>query len=103
MEIPVTSRKPAPAIVKASQVGAPASFDWRDRDAVTSVKNQGSCGSCWTFAAAGYAESRVIIAGDYNKNNIDLSEQYLLECTSYSSCTGGYMEYVMDTVKECPT
>ena len=70
---------------------------------VTSIKNQGSCGACWTFAAAGYAESRLIIAGDYDNGNIDLSEQYLPECTPESRCNGGYMEYVMETVKEVPT
>ena len=84
------------------KVGAPSNFDWRDRDVVTSVKDQGSCGGCWTFAAAAYSESRLIIAGDYNKNNIDLSEQYLLECTYNSDCRGGYMEYVMESVKTCP-
>ena len=99
-EIPATSRNQnAVPVSSRNKVGAPSSFDWRDRNVVTSVKDQGSCGSCWTFAAAAYAESRLIISGDYNKNNIDLSEQYLLQCTDYSTCSGGYMEYVMDSVK----
>lgn len=102
--IPVTSRvnseKPPQKV--SSRVGQPTSFDWRDNNVVTSIKDQGSCGSCWTFAAAAYAESKLIIAGEYDKNNIDLSEQYLLQCTQSSDCGGGYLEYAMISVQECP-
>ena len=43
--------------------GMPLSLDWRAKGRVTSIKNQGSCGSCWSFATAAYAESKLIIEG----------------------------------------
>lgn len=39
----------------------PESLDWRDKNVITSVKNQSSCSSCWAFAAAAHLESMLII------------------------------------------
>ena len=89
-------RTESPIKVSAN-VGAPTSLDWRDyngKNYVTSIKDQGSCGSCWTFATNAYAESRLIIKGTHD-TDLDLSEQYLLECTPECDCNGGYMENVM--------
>jgi hypothetical protein len=53
----------------------------------TSVKNQGSCGSCWAFAAVGLMEG-MILKGDGVE--VDLSEQYVVSCNPYDwGCTGG--------------
>ena len=64
------------------------SFDWRALSGVTSVKNQGACGSCWAFAAAGQLESHVRI---YDGRIEDLSEQSVIDCNTWgASCSGGW-------------
>ncbi|HER43291.1 MAG TPA: T9SS type A sorting domain-containing protein [Candidatus Eisenbacteria bacterium] len=64
-------------------------FDWRDFGGVSPVKNQGSCGSCWAFAAMGELESHMLI---YDGRLEDLSEQQILSCnTANMGCDGGWM------------
>ena len=67
----------------------PATFDWRTQGGVTPIKNQGGCGSCWAFAAAGAFESKILIYSGLEEN---VSEAAVLSCNSYGEgCGGGWM------------
>jgi cathepsin L len=79
--------------------------DWVLAGAVTPVKNQGSCGSCYTFSAIGALEGARVIFGKQPLTR--LSEQQMLECTSGAGgnygCNGGLMDNVFRYMMTRPT
>ena len=69
--------------------------DWRGV-AVTKVKSQGSCGSCWVFSAVAALEGAYKNKGSVLKS---FSEQEGLDCSQRNGCGGGWMQRVYDYTK----
>lgn len=81
------------------RLAVPDSLDWRASGRVSKVKDQGKCGSCWSFATVGALES--ILAG--RGKPVLLSEQNLVDCSrAYGNhgCNGGLMDLALRYVRD---
>ena len=80
--------------------GIPESYEWNNYNVVTPVKNQGSCGSCWTFSTVGTMESHWNILG--KGKNLTFSEQQLVDCAGdYDNygCNGGLPSHAFEYIR----
>ena len=76
----------------------PESFDWREKNVVSPVKNQGFCGACWAFSATQVVESHIAIKT--GKLNI-LSPQQLVDCDrTEHGCGGGLHFRALDYIAQ---
>eukprot|EP00116_Pleurobrachia_bachei_P009192 sb/3469454/ len=92
----------------AKQVSVPTEKVWTNEGKVTPVKNQGSCGSCWTFGSVGSLETRYASKAGVLRN---FAEQEYLDCVydmvDHNGCQGGWpndcYEYSADNGRLAPS
>lgn len=82
----IEDEEKAPPVLQ-NVTSIPSSYDWRDHNAVTPVKDQGNCGSCWSFSTTGALEGAHSLKSG---TLLSFSEQQLVDCsTRNSGCNGG--------------
>ncbi|XP_055308914.1 procathepsin L-like [Sitodiplosis mosellana] len=90
----------ASTFTESANIDLPESVDWRDKGDVTRVRDQGSCGSCYSFAVVGAIEIHYSIKTGHL---LSLSEQNVIDCSkSYGNngCNGGDLDSAMNYIRD---
>lgn len=90
-------------VKKGRALSIPTSFDWREKGMVSPVKNQGSCGSCWTFSTVGALEAHWNILR--KGKNETFAEQQLVDCAQAfdnHGCEGGLPSHAFEYIRYAP-
>jgi len=89
------------SMVPSSHSGdLPKTIDWREKGAVSYVKDQGQCGSCWAFSTTGTLEGTLKTS---TNKLIELSEQQIIDCSwdkpyNNEGCDGGDMRPAIQAI-----
>lgn len=93
-----TVRSTGSTYLPALNANIPASIDWRTLGAVTPIKNQGQCGSCWAFSTSGSLEGQT-----FRKTGklVQISEQNLVDCArNCFACRGCWMDTAFQYIRD---